>query len=122
MDENYICITAEESGERIDALLARALPSLSRSQVQKLLEQGMVTLNGRELKKNFRCSAGECYELVLPEPAELPLIPQNIPLDGTRMEPWLTPCSGTVGTVSPALAASAGPASSTALIRTPPVF
>ena len=81
MDENYICITAEESGERIDALLARTLPSLSRSQVQKLLEQGMVTLNGRELKKNFRCSAGEGYEVNLPEPAELPLIPQNIPLD-----------------------------------------
>ena len=81
MDENYICITAEESGERIDALLARALPSLSRSQVQKLLEQGMVTLNGRELKKSFRCSAGEGYEVLLPEPAELPLIPQNIPLD-----------------------------------------
>ncbi|MBP3623779.1 MAG: RluA family pseudouridine synthase [Oscillospiraceae bacterium] len=81
MDENYICITAEESGERIDALLARTLSSLSRSQVQKLLEQGMVTLNGRELKKNFRCSAGEGYEVILPEPAELPLIPQNIPLD-----------------------------------------
>lgn len=81
MDENYICITAEESGERIDALLARTLPSLSRSQVQMLLEQGMVTLNGRELKKNFRCSAGEGYEVILPEPAELPLIPQNIPLD-----------------------------------------
>lgn len=81
MDENYICITAEESGERIDALLARTLPSLSRSQVQKLLEQGVVTLNGRKLKKNFRCSAGEGYEVILPEPAELPLIPQNIPLD-----------------------------------------
>ena len=81
MDENYICITAEESGERIDALLARTLPFLSRSQVQKLLEQGMVTLNGRELKKNFRCSAGESYELLLPEPDELPLIPQDIPLD-----------------------------------------
>lgn len=81
MDENFICITAEESGERIDALLARALPSLSRSQVQKLLEQGMVTLNGRGLKKNFRCSTGETYEVVLPEPADLPLIPQNIPLD-----------------------------------------
>lgn len=81
MDENYICITAEESGERIDALLARTLPSLSRSQVQKLLEQGMVTLNGRGLKKSFRCSAGESYELLLPEPDDLPLIPQNIPLD-----------------------------------------
>lgn len=81
MDENYICITAEESGERIDALLARTLPFLSRSQVQKLLEQGMVTMNGRELKKNFRCSAGESYELLLPEPDDLPLIPQDIPLD-----------------------------------------
>ena len=81
MDENFICITAEESGERIDALLARTLPSLSRSQVQKLLEQGMVTLNGRGLKKNFRCSTGETYEVVLPEPDDLPLIPQNIPLD-----------------------------------------
>lgn len=81
MDENYICITAEESGERIDALLARTLPSLSRSQVQKLLEQGMVTLNGRVLKKNHRCSAGEGYEVLLPEPEDLPLIPQNIPLD-----------------------------------------
>ena len=81
MDENFICITAEESGERIDALLARTLPSLSRSQVQKLLEQGMVTLNGRALKKNFRCSAGENYEVLLPEPEDLPLIPQNIPLD-----------------------------------------
>ena len=76
-----ITITAEESGERIDALLARALPSLSRSQLQKLLEQGAVTLDGRGLKKNFRCSAGECYELILPEPDDLPLIPQNIPLD-----------------------------------------
>lgn len=81
MDENYICITAEESGERIDALLARILPSLSRSQVQKLLEKGMVTLNGRELKKNFRCSAGESYEVILPVPDDLPLVPQNIPLD-----------------------------------------
>ena len=81
MDENFICITEEESGDRIDALLARALPSLSRSQVQKLLEQGMVTLNGRSLRKNHRCTAGEVYEVLLSEPEDLPLIPQNIPLD-----------------------------------------
>lgn len=81
MDENYITITAEESGERIDALLARALPSLSRSQVQKLLEQGAVTFDGRSLKKNHRCVAGEGYEIQLPEPENLPLLPQEIPLD-----------------------------------------
>lgn len=81
MDENSITITAEESGERIDALLARALPSLSRSQVQKLLEQAAVTFAGKPLKKNYRCVAGDCYEVTLPEPEDLPLIPQSIPLD-----------------------------------------
>ena len=81
MDENLITITAEESGERIDALLTRAMPSLSRSQVQKLMEQGMVTQGGRSLKKNHRCTAGECYEVTLPDPEDLPLVPQNIPLD-----------------------------------------
>lgn len=81
MDENLIIITAEESGERIDALLARALPALSRSQVQKLLEQGMVTLDGQPLKKNHRCTAGESYTALLPEPEALPLVPQDLPLD-----------------------------------------
>lgn len=81
MDENFISITAEESGERIDALLARSLPQLSRSQVQKLLEQGMVTLNAKALKKNFRSSVGESYDVFLPEPEDLPLLPQNIPIE-----------------------------------------
>ena len=81
MDENFISITAEESGERIDALLARALPALSRSQVQKLLDQGAVTRNGQSLKKNYRCNTGECFDIVLPEPENLPLVPQDIPLD-----------------------------------------
>ena len=45
--ENFdIIIKAEESGERIDALLVHILPDYSRSQLQKLLDQGNVTLKG----------------------------------------------------------------------------
>lgn len=81
MDDIFINVKAEESGERIDALLSRNLDGFSRSQIQKLLEQGAVTLDGKALKKNFRCTAGESYDILLPDMAELPLEPQDIPLD-----------------------------------------
>jgi len=80
--ENFdIMIKAEESGERIDALLVRSLPDYSRSQLQKFLEQGLVTLNGRALKKNYRCSAGDEIYITLPEIQDVPLIAQDIPLN-----------------------------------------
>ena len=77
----HIEITAEESGERIDALLARLVPELTRSAAQRLLEEGLVTLGGVPVKKNRRTGPGEVYAALLPEP-ELPEPePQDIPLD-----------------------------------------
>ncbi len=77
----HIEITAEESGERIDALLARMVPELTRSAAQRLLEEGLVTLGGVPVKKNRRTEPGEVYAALLPEP-ELPEPePQDIPLD-----------------------------------------
>lgn len=77
----HIEITAEESGERIDALLARLVPELTRSAAQRLLEEGLVTLGGVPVKKNRRTEPGEVYAALRPEP-ELPEPePQDIPLD-----------------------------------------
>ena len=77
----HIEITAEESGERIDALFARLVPELTRSAAQRLLEEGLVTLGGVPVKKNRRTEPGEVYAALLPEP-ELPEPePQDIPLD-----------------------------------------
>ncbi len=82
MEEDLLQITAEESGERIDALLARILPELSRSAAQRLLEEGRVLLGPRPVKKNYKCAAGDRFTVALPEAAEdVPLVPQNIPLD-----------------------------------------
>ena len=52
----FIEITAEESGERIDALLARMVPELTRSAAQRLIEEGRVTFSGAPVKKNRRTS------------------------------------------------------------------
>ena len=80
MDEPYI-IYAEESGDRIDALLARHLEDCSRSAVQRLIEEGRVTRAGLPVRKNGRAEAGECFVVRLPELQEIPLLPQEIPLD-----------------------------------------
>ena len=81
MDEERVQITAEESGERIDALLARAFPALSRSLIQKCMEAGAVTVNGKAVKKNARGAEGDEIVFAFPETEALPVEAQDIPID-----------------------------------------
>lgn len=81
MDESIITVIAEESGDRVDALLARNISGLTRSAVQRLIDEGAVQLGGRPVKKNYKCSAGDEFEVLLPEPEETELVAQDIPLD-----------------------------------------
>jgi len=80
MTDTYTVI-ATESGERIDALLAQELETVTRSQAVRLIEAGAVTLRCEPLKKNHRVSAGDVYVVEIPEPEETALEPENIPLD-----------------------------------------
>ena len=74
-------IIAAESGTRIDAWLSEQMPELTRSAAQRLLGDGMVLVNGKPPKKNYKISAGDTVVVTIPEIAEVPLVPQNIPLD-----------------------------------------
>ena len=73
--------TAQLGGQRVDVFLAGQLPQLTRSAVQKLMEQGLVTSGGRPVKKNAKTEAGQVFEVTLPEVKEIDLSPQDIPLD-----------------------------------------
>ena len=81
MEEEILSIIAEESGERIDALLARTLENLSRSGAQRLIEQGVVLLEGRQVQKNTRIQRGDRITVTMPETEEIPLVAQDLPLD-----------------------------------------
>lgn len=76
-----LCADEALAGERIDRVLTDEENGLTRSAVQKLLEQGMVTLNGKTAAKNARLKAGDVIELLLPEPKEITAKPEQIPLD-----------------------------------------
>ena len=74
-------LTADRSGERADAALARLSGTLTRSAAQRLLEAGQVTSHGRVLKKNDRLEAGDPLEVEIPAPQPLALTAEDIPLD-----------------------------------------
>ena len=81
LDDNIITITAQESAERIDALLARCVPELTRSAAARLIEAGAVTVGGRTVRKNYKCAPGDEISLIMPEAADCELRPQDIPID-----------------------------------------
>ena len=74
-------LTLDRSGERLDAAISRLAPEISRSQAQRLLEQGLITIAGKPAKKNDRLPAGTTLALVLPQAQETELAAQDIPLD-----------------------------------------
>lgn len=81
MTEEYIVITAEKAGRRIDSLIAEELEELSRSSVQKLIENGAVTVGDRTVTKKTKLSENDVLRILIPDPVELAAVPQNIPLE-----------------------------------------
>lgn len=74
-------LEAALDGVRLDVFLAERLEGCSRSAVQKLLEQGCVTLGGVPVQKNRRVTAGEIYTVSLAEPVPTKTEAQAITLD-----------------------------------------
>jgi 23S rRNA pseudouridine1911/1915/1917 synthase len=76
-----ILIDQQGEGERLDVALARLFPDLSRSRLSRLIEAGLVLVDGRRRKPGARVQRGESIEIRIPAEPEFRLRPQNIPLD-----------------------------------------
>ena len=68
-------------GLRLDIWLSEQELGLSRSAAQKLIENGYVRVNGQTIKKNYKTGNQDEVEVVIPEPEEILLEPEDIPLD-----------------------------------------
>lgn len=72
---------ADIPGERLDAFLARCGENLSRSAAQKLIEERLVTLNGRPGKKNDKLNMADRVDYSIPEPKAVDIAPTQMQLD-----------------------------------------
>ena len=89
MERIEITVPAEYAGKRADAalsgLLAIEYPESSslftRSYVQKLIDDGLVTSQEKKLKKSDKMSAQAVISVDLPDPEPIDAQPEDIPLD-----------------------------------------
>ena len=74
-------LTAARDGERLDRFVSENCPGLSRTHAQKLITEGLVTVNGQSAKAGHRLNAGDAVEVTVP-PEPIPTMsPEDIPLD-----------------------------------------
>jgi 23S rRNA pseudouridine1911/1915/1917 synthase len=69
-----------EQDLRLDVFLSRRDPSLSRAQVQKLIEQGAVQAGSRPAKASHKVREGEAIHCEIPPATEYDVMPEDIPL------------------------------------------
>ena len=79
--ENYLFEIQEDQQMRLDKYLAEQFPEQTRSYLQKLIKDGEVTVNGKNVKTGYQLSKGDEVSVNIPEPKELDVEPQQMDLD-----------------------------------------
>ena len=81
LDRYSFVVDADDADDRIDKYLADTIDNLSRSYIQKIIENGGVTLNSNRVKAKTLIKEGDCVELLLPEKVIPEIEAENIPID-----------------------------------------
>ncbi len=81
MNETKFLVEDSETGIRIDRFLSDKIKDMSRSYLQKLLKEKRVTVNGKEVKANYKVQKCDNICISAPEPEEPDILPEDIPLD-----------------------------------------
>lgn len=74
-------VSSETAGARIDKWLSDNIDDLSRSSIQKLLKEKNILINSQSVSKNYKLQTNDVIDINIPEPKELNVTPQNIPVD-----------------------------------------
>jgi len=76
-----IKVNDENVGKRIDSFIPMVQEDISRSMVQKLIEQKNIKVNGKETKHSYKLKLNDEIEIFVPEAKEINLKAQDIPLN-----------------------------------------
>ena len=72
--------TIEKPALRLDRCVSENCPGLSRTQAQKLIDDGYVTVNGKIEKAKYKSDIGDRIEINIPPPSPSKLLPEAIPI------------------------------------------
>lgn len=70
-----------DAGKRLDTFLAGKIGELTRSHIQKLITEEMSLVNGEPVRASYKVRPGDLITLQIPEPVELEVKAEPLPLD-----------------------------------------
>ena len=79
--EDIKITVVEEAGQRIDKILVKALTDFSRTQIQMLIQDGHVLVNGKVIKASYKVEVNDEVMVHIPEPESADILAEDIPLD-----------------------------------------
>jgi 23S rRNA pseudouridine1911/1915/1917 synthase len=77
----HFTIDKSQIGQRLDIFLAQVEPTISRSHVKHVIEEGDVLVNGKEPKVSQKLKEGDVIILTQRPPIEATALPQDMPLN-----------------------------------------
>lgn len=81
MERAEFIVECEDVGCRIDKWISEQEISITRSSVQKMIEDGNILVNSKPISKNYKLRLNDKISVIIPDPVELNVMPQDIPID-----------------------------------------
>lgn len=82
-------VVEDTDGTRIDKWVSEKNCDISRSMLQKLISEQKITVNGKSAAKSYLVKEGDIIEIDVPEPVELDVVPENIPIEIVYQDEYL---------------------------------
>lgn len=74
-------LIVEVENIRLDSYIAKKYNNLSRTMIQKLINDGEILVNGTKKKMSYKVNINDKIDINIPEAKETDLKPQNIPIE-----------------------------------------
>lgn len=99
MDSETLILTADTPKQRLDKFILEHVDDMSRTQVQNLIRDGQVTVNGNVEKTGYKFKGGETVQVILPIEEEFSIEPEDIDLNIVYEDDDLAVINKTAGMV-----------------------
>ncbi|MER3124844.1 RluA family pseudouridine synthase [Bacillus pumilus] len=81
MNQVNMAVSEEQTSERLDKFLSTTEPEWSRTQVQQWVKDGLIEVNGKQVKANYKVQAGDQIKVEIPDPEVLDVEAEPMDLD-----------------------------------------
>ncbi|MFJ5963467.1 RluA family pseudouridine synthase [Bacillus sp. NPDC093026] len=81
MNQINIAVSEEQTSERLDKFLSTTEPEWSRTQIQQWVKDGLIEVNGKQVKANYKVQTGDQIKVNIPEPEALDIEAESMDLD-----------------------------------------